>query len=518
MDSKQYVFISSHPADLSHFLQAVRNYNLVKDAECAVTSTYYDTFDWRLYQANLTLCKESYDYILKSLDTGEPVSTLCSRTKKAPRFSNDFPVSRLKDAITPVMDIRALLPMAVVKKVKHQFSVLNTDGAKIFAFETEKLSVVRDSKKNPAVVLAYCSSEHHELLDYFDKHIHSAGFRKVAGYKEIAAELFALSGKAPGSYSAKIELQLDPDLPSGKAMKLIFVRLLDIIKQNEKGVIQDLDSEFLHDFRVSIRKTRSAWSQAQGVFPKDITDMFKERFREIAKLTNTTRDTSVFLLNKDRYIELFPNTFKRDITAFFRYLSCLYKKEHEQIAAELASEAYTETIRLWQEFLASEDENAEQSRNADTPILILAQKIILKRFKKVIKSIEKIGCDAPYPELHGLRIQCKKLRYLLEMLASLFPEKKIAFIVKHLKKLQDNLGALNDLVIQQQVITRYLDSIPAETDIPVKSVIAVGGLQSLQYVRQNELHKKSYALLQEFNSAKIRDMFYSMCSDNHADG
>ena len=44
-------------------------------------------------------------------------------------------------------------------------------------------------------------------------------------------------------------------------------RSLQTLRINEDGVRKDLDSEFLHDFRVAVRRTRSALSQIKGVFP-----------------------------------------------------------------------------------------------------------------------------------------------------------------------------------------------------------------------------------------------------------
>ena len=47
-------------------------------------------------------------------------------------------------------------------------------------------------------------------------------------------------------------------MPAGAAAAAILLRLLDTIDANVAGVLADTDTEFLHDLRVSVRRTRSA--------------------------------------------------------------------------------------------------------------------------------------------------------------------------------------------------------------------------------------------------------------------
>jgi CHAD domain-containing protein len=58
-------------------------------------------------------------------------------------------------------------------------------------------------------------------------------------------------------------------------------------------------------------------------------------------------------------------------------------------------------------------------------------------------------------QLHALRIACKKLRYVLEFFVSLFPDKKTASLVEHLRILQDKLGRWHDLVVQQEALRHF---------------------------------------------------------------
>ena len=85
------------------------------------------------------------------------------------------------------------------------------------------------------------------------------------------------------------------------AAKLILTHLLHTMEANEAGVREDLDSEFLHDFRVAIRRTRSGLSQIKDVLPKSITREFAERFANLGSQTNRLRDLDVYLLQQESY-------------------------------------------------------------------------------------------------------------------------------------------------------------------------------------------------------------------------
>jgi len=66
-----------------------------------------------------------------------------------------------------------------------------------------------------------------------------------------------------------------------------------IARQNEDGIKADYDTEFLHDYRVSLRKVRSVLSLFKG---ENIA--LKQAFSDIMKGTNQLRDLDVYLLDK----------------------------------------------------------------------------------------------------------------------------------------------------------------------------------------------------------------------------
>ncbi len=88
--------------------------------------------------------------------------------------------------------------------------------------------------------------------------------------------------------------------------------------------------------------------------------------------------------------------------------------------------------------------------------------------------------------LHVLRIECKKLRYLMEFFASLFPRKKINALIGQLKNLQDNLGDFNDLCVQQEYLLNVVTELPASQHQVKKTLVAIGSLiETLEHEKKS---------------------------------
>ena len=54
---------------------------------------------------------------------------------------------------------------------------------------------------------------------------------------------------------------------------------------NRPGTIDDIDPEFLHDFRVAVRRTRSVLGHAKDVLPADVLDWSRDGFRSLGQVT-----------------------------------------------------------------------------------------------------------------------------------------------------------------------------------------------------------------------------------------
>ncbi len=203
--------------------------------------------------------------------------------------------------------------------------------------------------------------------------------------QDIFAGALKKGGKKPGSYSSKFDLQLKPQMWSCAAAKEILRYLFEIMRANEAGIKADIDTEFLHDYRIAIRRTRSALSQIRNVFPAEETAYFRQSFRYLGQFTNELRDLDVYLLSESEFEALLPEGMREDIVPLFDYLRTLREKALEEVIISLSSPEYAGVLGEWEEFLNEPIAKKAAAANAAIPIIDLARKRIFKRYRRVIR-------------------------------------------------------------------------------------------------------------------------------------
>ena len=263
---------------------------------------------------------------------------------------------------------------------------------------------------------------------------------------------------------------------SDEAAKIILRSLLKVIKINEPYIAKDLDTEFLHDYRVAVRRTRSALSQIKNVFPKEKTLRFKRDFSFVGKLSNQLRDLDVYLLKKDAYKAMLPSILRDDIDPLFDYLRNKRSNALKQFVRSFESNKYRQIIQEWEKFLNEPQKDAPTESNADLSILTLAQQRIFKQYRSIVDSINQILENIDDKKLHALRIECKKLRYLMEFFSSLFSHEKMNALIMQLKKLQNKLGDFNDLCVQQDYLLNISEKLPATNKKNKRVLVSIGSL------------------------------------------
>jgi CHAD domain-containing protein len=296
--------------------------------------------------------------------------------------------------------------------------------------------------------------------------------------------------------SPKVDFPLTPDMRSEEAVKIILRFLLQGIRINEARLAEDRDTEFLHDYRVAIRRTRSALRQMKQVFPAEVTRRFRKDFAYLGKLSNSLRDLDVHLQNEGVYKAMLPPAQRDDIGPLFDHLREKRAEVFRDFLPRLKTRRYRKIIQDWDLFLNGPGNDFPNSPNAELPVRELARKRIYKKYKRILKisnvKLENMADDM----LHLLRIECKELRYLLEFFSPLFPHGIIHGLIGQLKKLQDILGAYNDFRVQQQRLQDLAGELPRNDSRSKKTGAAIG---SLVKTMEREKQKAKKALATTFS-------------------
>ncbi|MDE3000779.1 MAG: CHAD domain-containing protein [Gemmatimonadota bacterium] len=467
--------------------------------------TFYDTFDWRLFNRDLVLLKERDRYLLYSLPNRETVASVSLPREADPVYSTDFPEGPMKGVLQAHLSVRALLPLAKARTRRQTMRVLNRNEKTVLIATIEQARVmdaVHTGQSLSTVML--------NPVRGYEKHARRLRrFLRDAGAEPQTEDLFHVAmratGREPADYTSKFNVVLEPDLNGAEAARRILGCLFRTIRRNEAGIKEDVDTEFLHDFRVGIRRTRSALSQIKSVFPEVPLRRFRKDFSWLGKLTNRMRDLDVALLKRDTYGLLLPGYLRPRLDPLFESMRDERTGEHRRLAAALDGDRYRKIAAEWEAFLEGPPES-DAPDNAEAPAMGLAQGFIDKRYRRVVEMGAAIEASTPDADLHRLRIECKKLRYLLEFFSSLFPPGEIRLIVGHLKSLQDNLGDFNDLSVQQADLKEYLRTLSAERTHP-EAFAAIGGLIGCLYREQQTVRGAFSKTFTEFNRAEVAATF-----------
>ncbi|WP_299078597.1 CHAD domain-containing protein [uncultured Ruegeria sp.] len=353
------------------------------------------------------------------------------------------------------------------------------------------------------------------------------GIEKLRGYERVFAKVCAaLAEKAAQDerfeavyqglfpdmrpYHAKPDIHLGKNEPSIEVAADIIRTYLAVARQNEEGVIADTDTEFLHDYRVSLRKIRSVISLFKGVFSESQTVELKQLFSELMASTGRMRDLDVYLLEKDMYFKLIPPNLHAGLRAMFEQFQEERGQEFTRLKRRLRSAAYDKTMKDLNAVFDGPSQ-LEPGKNAQRGAYDYACALIWKRYRKVCKLARSISENTPDDLVHDLRIDCKKLRYLMEFFAPLFDAKDFKTIIKPLKRLQDNLGLFNDFSVQQAALLSFVSRYSTKQGrVDAQIGLAAGGLIAMMNQRQRAERDRVMSSFQQFDGPDIRHLFRSL--------
>ncbi|MDD1613353.1 MAG: CHAD domain-containing protein [Methylococcaceae bacterium] len=374
--------------------------------------------------------------------------------------------------------MRALLPVCNLDYEIYNLNIINSDKKTVLRLIIEE----HDLFKNRVTLLPI------KGYDKAAEHIIETLTTKLGltpTNKPLLVIALSLQGRKPNDYSSKMNINLDPGMRADIAAKYIYSHLLKAIKDNEHGTIANTDSEFLHDFRVAVRRTRAGFSQLKGVLPEKITTYYAEFFSWLGQSTGSTRDLDVYLLNFANYKSSLPASIRDDINPLHELLLAKQQKAQKELAKKLRSTKYLSTISEWEHYLKEQAPLKPVEPNAKLTIKQLADRRILKSYKRVLEEGGAITEHSPSEALHELRKSCKKLRYLMEFFQSLYHENQINHFIKNLKGLQEVLGNFQDYAVQENALKLFSEEM-LNNNIHANTLLAMGVLiQNLDTLRSN---------------------------------
>jgi CHAD domain-containing protein len=454
-----------------------------------VRRTWLDTYDWRLYRAGLTLeyvTGRGHGELVLTGATGERITAAANGTRW-PALADGLPGGPLRDRLKPVTSVRALLPAAKAASDVAEFRLCNADDKTVAWLTVDHMLAAKPAAADLPTRLSVTAVRGYQ-----------AQADRIAGY--LATEpgvtpgalppldaVLATAGQAPGEYTGKVEVELAPEMPARMALAAVLLLLLDTLEANVAGTVRDIDTEFLHDLRVSVRRTRTALKLGGDLLPAGLADEYRPGFKWLGDLTTPTRDLDVHLLTFAAGAAELTSASPADLEPFHDYLAKRRAVEQRRLARALHSARFAALTSGWRDALTG----LAPSRRGPTAARAAAA-IIRRANRRILTLGGAITDDSPAERLHDLRKRCKELRYALEFFASLYDPETHRQAVRELKGLQDCLGTFQDCQVQQREIRLIAADMMASRDVPATALLAMGDL-SAQIGRRERRARREFA-------------------------
>ena len=464
--------------------------------------TFYDTFDWRLYGAE-RICELNQSKSASSVSLINSNSGLClavEACQNPPKFSGQCAEGRLKTQLTELIEMRALLPLAQLPHQVYRLNILNKDRKtilriKLDEYETLENHLSLQPLKGYAMAVIKVSAILQKSL-------------KIKSTSPCAVLNKALKqqGRKANDYSSKLAIKLTPEMRADKASIIIYQQLLQAIQRNENNTLADIDTEFLHDFRVAIRRTRAGLSQIKHTLPAHAVTQYADFFAWLGHITGPTRDLDVYLLSYKQYQASLPESLQQELTPLYAFLKHKQVNAQKELADKLSSPKCRKKLSEWEVFLNQPLAKKGAGSNAKLTIKALADQRIWKVYQRILNEGNAISEASPAEALHDLRKTCKKLRYLMEFFQSLYPAAEFKPVLKALKGFQSVLGDFQDYEIQEINLKKFSEEM-MEQNVATSTFLAMGVLvQHLDTMRSAARHDFAEQF-ERFKQAKNQHTF-----------
>jgi CHAD domain-containing protein len=468
--------------------------------------TLLDTFDGRVRQAGARLMlRGANGTSTLTWRPGGGGTHVAVRVTQPVGFVWELPDGPLRQALARVIGVRRLFAAADAEEYGSLLEILNGEGKTVARLWTEsvraRLPMSRNAWQRLPTVITFIG---------------------LRGYEDVYQRLVPLVESRPGVESCPQSLPdlmlrqigasewddsvLPRDLPANAradvAARQIHLALLSILRANEPGLRASLDTEFLHDFRVAVRRTRSLLGQIRYVFPPDVVEHFSTEFSWMGRLTGPPRDIDVLVLALREHR---GGVSAGDLEVLTALLGEIQKKEHDGLVKALDSDRYRQLLVQWKAFLERPAPPEPGPRNAGRPFAEVISRRALRLSRRIFDGAKAIDERADAEQLHDLRIDAKKLRYLIDVVPARHESNDLERILNALKKLQRVLGNFNDARVQEARLLECGRALAAAGG-PKSALLAVRRLAMQSRQRRGHLREQVFDGLARFCALDMQEV------------
>lgn len=504
------------PDDLSIaelIAQLRKDFTIRAQGEAVIHRVFYDTFDWRLYKSGSVLELQEEERNCKIYWRAGKLgnSRIQLGLKKVPQLASELPGGALRQQLQSVISVRELTARIKVRINRRLYAVLDKHDKVVVRIYIDKYwykpSRLRADKLLARRLIVK------PVKGYLKK------FQKVTAFLQ-ASKLYptqdnvmklalAAKGETAGEYNARVNLRFDPDKPAAETCNAILSRLLEIMQQNSSGCVEGRDTEFLHDYRDVIQKTRYALKLLKVHKLTAVDTRYNDLFSMLDELTAPVRHLDVFLLQLADYQQGINEEGQQRLQALRDYLQLSRTQMQQKLVDGIKSSSCREDIKQWQDYLVHPSDDAGVKATTEVACK-LVDEIAWETFQNSKKQGRAFVKNQKDEALRELKQSLDELSYLMEFFRSFYSALKIRELIQLVSALKDDLEILSELTKQIDLLREYMQQ--GAGDALVHACEQMLGLLQQRQDSIMEQFAGNYAI---YSSAATRKKFNDVFIDYH---
>ena len=432
---------------------------------------FLDTFDWRVFTAGFELrCVVVTDGChLRLIERSSGATVRELRVEEPPAMAEALPSGPFRDQLSALTDGRSLLCRGVTTVRWCAAELRNAHGRMIARLELSaeprrrgawlELDAMRgfekEARREAKRLRGACDG-----VVWRGDHLRNRTVHEEPG-----------PGRYPGWRDVRIS---EPGLRSDQSLLAVLAHYTKIMALNLPGARESEDPEFLHEFRIGLRRCRTVLKRVPGVFAPARTARFLQDFATWSALTGWVRDLDVHALELPRQMQVLPDSAHADAEALMALVGQRRAQAHEALQRALSSAPFRRRFAAWEQFVTSPPARTPIATQALQPAYQNAEQVLAKMARKVYRRGDEITSCTADEAYHELRKTCKNLRYLYDVYDGLMTNKHSARVRKRLRSLQDVLGAHQDYAVQAATLTELITELGlADNDVRHAALVAL---------------------------------------------
>ncbi len=244
-----------------------------------------------------------------------------------------------------------------------------------------------------------------------------------------------------------------------KVLQGEFIRML----KHEVGSRTGEDIEDVHKMRVAIRQMRSALRLLEDDFKPGTLRPLRKDLKRVMSALGPVRDLDVMIHDLSSFAppEAEAQTALRDV---IDSLDQRRQVARMNLLNMLDSKNYRRFVHDFTDFLITPGAGARSNHSESAVVPFQVRHVLppmIYQHLAAVRAYEPVIEEADAATLHALRIEFKRLRYIISLFSDVLG-KDIEGFVTELKHIQDHLGRMNDIHVAHDLLTDLMEDLDGD--------------------------------------------------------